>query len=147
PDAPARNAHDGDRQGRLATAGAVEMRHAERSARRTMGRGRRLQADGNVGVPLPRSDARGRSARNVRNGDGAGGDLIGERKRRILQNVALGTAREESRSSTLARSSQPVGAASLKGIAAFTSTRRRTLWRRKALVRSEYRHGNSMRPT
>ena len=37
PDAPARDAHDGDRQGRLAAAGAVEVRHAEHRARASGG--------------------------------------------------------------------------------------------------------------
>ena len=43
PDAPARHAHDGHRQGWLARSSAVEVRHAQRRARRAMGRDRQLQ--------------------------------------------------------------------------------------------------------
>ena len=58
PDAPARHAHDGHRQGRLAHAGAVEVRHAQRRAGRALGRDRQLQQPRHLGVPLPHPAAR-----------------------------------------------------------------------------------------
>ena len=74
PDAPARDAHDGDRQGRLGPAGAVEVRHAQHRARRALGRDRELHQPGHLGVPLPHPAARRVGARDVRDGDGAGGE-------------------------------------------------------------------------
>ena len=60
-----------DREGWLAGAGAVEVRHAQRRARRALGRHRQLQQPWHVGLPLPHPPARRVRAWYVRNGDGA----------------------------------------------------------------------------
>ncbi|CAA9322181.1 MAG: Multicopper oxidase, partial [uncultured Gemmatimonadaceae bacterium] len=68
PDAPARHADDGDRQGRVAAAAAVEVRHAQHRPRRAVGRDRRVRQPGHVGLPLPHPAARRERARDVRDG-------------------------------------------------------------------------------
>ena len=74
PDAPARDAHDGDREGRLGPAGALEVRHTQRRARGAVGRAGEGHQSRHLGVPLPHPAARGVGARDVRDGDGAGGE-------------------------------------------------------------------------
>src|SRR5206468_1788788 len=71
--APAWFAHDRHRQGRLAAAAALEVRHVERRAGRALGCDRRLRPTRHLGVPLPHSSARRVRSWDVRDGDGAGG--------------------------------------------------------------------------
>ena len=69
--APARHAHDGDRQGWMAHSSPVEVRHVERRARRAMGRDGQLQQSRHVGLPLPHPAARRVGPWHVRDGHGA----------------------------------------------------------------------------
>ena len=74
PDAPPRDAHDGDRQGRMGPAGALEVRHAQHRARRAVGRAGEGHQPGHLGIPLPHPAPRRVGAWDVRHGDGAGGE-------------------------------------------------------------------------